>query len=251
MPGFGRDHYRSGISRKTDQKTMRAVYVRKNGSDSNEGSSIHSPVRTIEKALELLPVKSSTGLLVDIGDGTWDEDITIPAIQFYGNSRYSRTISTRIGLDGVGSSHLGLVIRGSAGSLRYARGFSLPHDSPRFSPTLVDGEFDANANKVFHPSTVLRGTIFCTPGSSLELSCLHLRGGLLSVGGFVSGRALVLSDSPVGFSLESHADLWLDSALMDNEVPLKLKTGSSARLSSSVFVKNSVSVDSSSSVHHI
>jgi len=162
---------------------MRAVYVRKNGADHNDGSSMHSPVRTIERAIELLPVKSNVGLVVDIGDGTWTEDITIPAIQFYGSSRYSRTISTRIGLNGTGSSHLGLVIRGSAGPLRYGRGFSLPHDSARFSPSPVDGDFDANANKVFHPNTALKGTIFCTPSSSLELNCLHLRGGLFSVGG--------------------------------------------------------------------
>ncbi|MBU2527632.1 MAG: hypothetical protein KKC03_13635, partial [Bacteroidetes bacterium] len=119
LAGSGRDHYRSIGVRKSEAEQMSVIYVRKNGSDQHDGSSLQKPVYSLLRAFELLPVKSATGLLVDVGEGTWSEDITIPSIQFYGNSRYSRTISTRIGLEGRGSSHLGLVIRGSAGPLKY------------------------------------------------------------------------------------------------------------------------------------
>lgn len=65
----------------------------------------------------------------------------------------------------------------------------------------------------------------------------------------MSGRALVLSDSSIGFNLESHSDLWLDSALVDNTVPIKLKSFSNARLALTSVLKNQPDIDTSSQLY--
>jgi len=227
---FGRDHYNP--SRGVKSSGFAVIYVRKAGKDHMDGS-VQRPLRTISAALEKLPASSNTGIVIDVGPGVWHEDITIPPVRFYGAKKFSRTISTRLGLGGNDSDFLGLLIRGAQGSFSDI-GFRT--ESKRFAPKVVS-EADGNSNDIFFsPATKITGTITSPPSACYELACLELDVGkaeyvysLSTYGTLASIKGVVFKNRFSPICIESFSDIKLEGCYIDSTREIQLRSKSILR----------------------
>ena len=243
---FGRDHYNP--SRGAKSSGFIVIYVRKAGKDHMDGS-VNRPLRTIAAALEKLPVSSNVGIVIDIGPGTWQEDITVPPVRFFGNRKFSRAISSRLGLGGSDSDYLGLLIRGTTGNFSEV-GFRA--EKNRFAPKVVF-ESDGNSKDVFFsPATKITGTITSQPSSCFELSCLEINTGksdysycLCTYGSMATIKGVILKSNFSPISFESFSDVRLEGCYVKAKQQIKLRNKSILKLKDCVGVDQIENTDDS------
>lgn len=215
---LGRNHYNSP-NREPNSNRSFIIFVRKTGNDRNDGRRLERSVKTLARAMEIVPESSKVAVIVDIGPGLWSEDITIPSIRFFGNRVLSRSLSSKIGLGGFDTDRLGFLIRGSVGGLSDKSFKYLAAE--KFSPKPVLGEdIDGNSYDYYYPSTVIEGSVFIYQGSFVEFSVLSICSrkpfSICSYGGIASFRGVSLESAIASVSAEGPSDIRIRGSIVRN-----------------------------------
>jgi len=243
---YGRDHYKSNAQ--GTGSINHVVYVRKEGKDTNNGT-INKPLSSISAALRRIPFESETNIIIDIGNGIWEENITIPRINFFGGKEFSRSLTTKLGLAGTYSNYLGFVIRGAADNvLPFKKNWGLKINTLKegFFPKPVKAVTESPQNYLFSPATKIIGSVVLTPGSCVELSCLSISSGeerfsfpVHSYGGMLTLKGVILESSSYGSVFDSFSDTKMSGCIVEAEKPIQVRGRSILRVNNTLFSVNS------------
>lgn len=221
---LGRNHYKSRSELQLYSKELAlTLYVRSGGHDKHDGLSLERSVQTLGRAISLCPEKSDRAIIIDVGPGEWEEDITIPPVRFFGSKKFSRSLCSRVGIEGHKTEQLGLIIRGSPGPVQSS--FFQYEVGKSFNPTpiLSEDRIDGNIYNYFYPSSKILGTVYTQPATTLELATLEIGAvdkpyGVCSFGSIITAKGISFIRSQVGISAESFSDIRLSGCLFGNKV---------------------------------